>query len=260
VTLTHLQPTVIFLSGNHSLSEGDYVVFVPADDGSCANAATAGPLSGGRLDANLSVTVQLGGGFGTIKDYRLCVAPEPTGGFPGGHPGPQDFEYHPQVSVIVMTSTPPPLVPPPPPPLTPTFSGSTEIGQALTTPVDSSSAWFWVAVCGIVLAIIIICFCCWFVLPAYHRWTERQLDKPLGLYWRAIGSVAPNRGEELRDEKLARALAEKTEFTRDEWESFGIARVYLHTFIKSDAAYFKPTVDKPAACTPPAPEVRVSNM
>ena len=96
-------------------------------------------------------------------------------------------------------------------------------------------------------------------MPAYRRRKDRELDKPLGLYWCDIGDVAPARGEELRNEKLAHALSEKSEFTREEWESFGIARVYLHTFIQSGNTYFKPTINKPAMRTPPIPEMRVSS-
>ena len=76
----------------------------------------------------------------------------------------------------------------------------------------------------------------------------RQTDVPvgaLGLRWRAIGSDKPQKGVELVNAKLSKALQQKTKFTQDEWKTFGAKRLSTDTFIEvgvttGTKAYFQP--------------------
>ena len=61
-----------------------------------------------------------------------------------------------------------------------------------------------------------------------------------GLKWRKAKSEKPSNGQELMNEKLAEALATKTEFTQAEWDAFGIEVLHMDHFIQSGASCFQP--------------------
>jgi hypothetical protein len=65
-----------------------------------------------------------------------------------------------------------------------------------------------------------------------------------GLKWANTGATQPAKGRILENSKLAEALARKTEFTEQEWESFGIKYLSKDAYIQSGAggSYFKPEV------------------
>ena len=69
-------------------------------------------------------------------------------------------------------------------------------------------------------------------------------EAPLGLKWTSVGPAKPSSGTELTNKDLASALHEKTVFTQEEWETFGIGNVRLDDFINvansSDPSYFQP--------------------
>ena len=170
VSLPHDTPTVIVFTGNHSLEEGDVIVFVPVTDGGCANAANAPASDGGPLDASLSVTLQLQGGVdGTDSGiYVLCVAEAPPGGFPGpgGRPTASDFDYHPHVFVTTVHAPPaaPPLPPAAPSPLQPDLSlglTSNDIGDG------------WIVT---IIAIAVLLTCCWWYL-IFALWRRRREEQ-----------------------------------------------------------------------------------
>lgn len=69
---------------------------------------------------------------------------------------------------------------------------------------------------------------------------EKLLSVPSGLKWEALGETRPSEGRELKSSALQEALRSKTEFTQDEWNSFGIGDLYIADFIKSGDSYFKP--------------------
>lgn len=171
VTLTHDTPTVIVFTGNHSLEEGDVVVFVPVTDGGCANAANAPPSNGGTLDASLSITLQLQGGIdGTDSDtYVLCVAEVPPGGFPGpnGRPTVDEFDYHPHISVTIVHA--PPSAPPQPPAIPSPISPDLSLGL---TSDDIDGGWI---VTIIAIAVLVTC-CCWYLLFALWRRRREEQD------------------------------------------------------------------------------------
>jgi len=69
---------------------------------------------------------------------------------------------------------------------------------------------------------------------------------PSGLKWERIGTARPLQGRELRNEKLARGLERKAEFTEGEWSAFGIRGLLHDDFISSADSYFKPaSPDRP---------------
>ena len=57
--------------------------------------------------------------------------------------------------------------------------------------------------------------------------------------WRKIGDDKPEEGDGIIHDKLANALMKKTEFSKQEWEDFGIAWS-RRLFIKSGDSYFQP--------------------
>jgi hypothetical protein len=63
---------------------------------------------------------------------------------------------------------------------------------------------------------------------------------PLGLKWLPAGSTEPATGRILENAKLAEALRSKTEFTKQEWEAFGIKDLRTDHFIKSGDSYLQP--------------------
>ena len=62
----------------------------------------------------------------------------------------------------------------------------------------------------------------------------------LGLKWLPAGDTEPAMGRNLEHAKLAEALRSKTEFTKQEWEVFGIKDLRTDHFIKSGHSYFQP--------------------
>jgi hypothetical protein len=62
----------------------------------------------------------------------------------------------------------------------------------------------------------------------------------LGSKWKNIGFAEPSKGQELRCDALAASLVNKTEFTQQEWASFGIRDVRDDHFVRSGDQYFKP--------------------
>ena len=71
---------------------------------------------------------------------------------------------------------------------------------------------------------------------------ERHRHRPLGLRLKCVGSTRPSNGKELVNNKLASALQNKTKFTQEEWDSFGVSHLRMDHFIKSGAAYFQPDI------------------
>ena len=62
-----------------------------------------------------------------------------------------------------------------------------------------------------------------------------------GLQWQVIGDSLPQNGREIFNSALATLLMSKTEFTRKEWDAFGIETpLRKGDFIKSGASYFEP--------------------
>ncbi len=62
----------------------------------------------------------------------------------------------------------------------------------------------------------------------------------LGSKWKKLGVAEPSRGQELMCAGLAAALSNKTEFTQQEWDSFGIHDMGDDHYIRSGDQYFKP--------------------
>ena len=70
---------------------------------------------------------------------------------------------------------------------------------------------------------------------------QRNLEtKAPGLKWLPAGDTKPTTGRNLEHKKLAEALTRKTEFTKQEWEAFGIKDLFTNHFIKSGNSYFQP--------------------
>ena len=64
----------------------------------------------------------------------------------------------------------------------------------------------------------------------------------LGSKWLPVGDTEPTTGRNLEHENLAEALRSKAEFTKQEWEAFGIKDLRTDHFIKSGDSYFQPAV------------------
>jgi hypothetical protein len=71
----------------------------------------------------------------------------------------------------------------------------------------------------------------------------------LGLKWLPAGDSEPAMGRNLEHAKLAEALKSKTEFTKQEWEAFGIKDLRTDQFIKSGYSYFQPAAGRPVVWT-----------
>ena len=62
-----------------------------------------------------------------------------------------------------------------------------------------------------------------------------------GLKWRAVGRVKPKFGVMVVNEDLAEFLETQTEFTLDEWDSFGVSSLHCEHYVKgSSGRYFQP--------------------
>ena len=65
-------------------------------------------------------------------------------------------------------------------------------------------------------------------------------DRDSGLEWIDMGSEVPMDGSPLEHPALAQALAKQTQFTRKEWEAFGISKLRMDHFIVSGNSCFRP--------------------
>jgi serine/threonine protein kinase len=72
-----------------------------------------------------------------------------------------------------------------------------------------------------------------------------------GLMWANVGTTKPTRGHEINNAQLSNALMFQTHFTQEEWNKFCIEDLRFHTYIKSDACYFKPARAETADVTMP---------
>lgn len=63
-----------------------------------------------------------------------------------------------------------------------------------------------------------------------------------GLKWNLLGELRPENGKELINENLSIKLLEKTEFTKEEWNSFGITELQVNNYIKSGINYYEPDI------------------
>jgi len=72
----------------------------------------------------------------------------------------------------------------------------------------------------------------------------------LGLKWQCAGIVKPTTGRQLTNLALAEDLSIKLEFTREEWDAFGITNLHIDDYIKSElgfvCSYFKPLLHEMA--------------
>merc|ERR1712216_902301 len=69
---------------------------------------------------------------------------------------------------------------------------------------------------------------------------ERVSKTQSALKWVKVVTPEPPGGKELINEKLAKALASKTEFTTKEWDAFGIKDLLSEAFVNAGGAYFVP--------------------
>jgi len=84
-------------------------------------------------------------------------------------------------------------------------------------------------------------------VDSYDKWVEEvhsffepsQLQA-LGLKWENFGVTKPVSGQELDHPQLREALKAKTEFSRQEWDRFGITNLRKNHFVKRGDNYFKP--------------------
>ena len=72
--------------------------------------------------------------------------------------------------------------------------------------------------------------------------TSIDRETPGGLKWRKTGEEPPKKGRQLENAKLASALAARTEFSRAEWDAFGIKSLRSSDFVVSGGSYFRPVV------------------
>ncbi len=72
------------------------------------------------------------------------------------------------------------------------------------------------------------------------RWRKSSMDHASGLMWRKTGNTLPTSGRSLANSKLSEALSRKTEFTKQEWDAFGIRDLRIDHFVLSGDSYFKP--------------------
>jgi hypothetical protein len=89
--------------------------------------------------------------------------------------------------------------------------------------------------------LVCILACKWWVYERTHQGT-------LGLKWLPAGDAEPATGLNLEHAKLAEILRSKTEFTKLEWEDFGIKDLRIDHVIKSGDKYFQPAEGKSMTC------------
>jgi len=68
----------------------------------------------------------------------------------------------------------------------------------------------------------------------------RIMGAALGLKWENAGLAKPVPGQELDHPQLREALKDKSEFTQQEWNGFGIRNLRKDHFVKRGDNYFKP--------------------
>ena len=71
----------------------------------------------------------------------------------------------------------------------------------------------------------------------YIDFSDDKCFKPLGLIWQKTGDAPPSTGRNLENPKLEKELERKTEFTKQEWESFGITDLRVDDYVKSGDDY-----------------------
>ena len=73
--------------------------------------------------------------------------------------------------------------------------------------------------------------------------TDESGSDVMGLKWEDVGPIKPYGKEITSAPKLATALSNKTNFTQEEWNEFGVHDLHIHTCIKAGGIYFKPAAD-----------------
>ncbi len=63
---------------------------------------------------------------------------------------------------------------------------------------------------------------------------------PAGLKWEGCGTEMPQGSQLLKNAKLTKALKKKKEFTREEWDAFGISDLRTNHVVKVRREHFKP--------------------
>ena len=67
-----------------------------------------------------------------------------------------------------------------------------------------------------------------------------MIEAAVGCKWEEIGAARPTTGTEIRNEKLAQALAVKREFSNAELDAFQVSNLSSSSYIKVGDIYFKP--------------------
>jgi len=100
--------------------------------------------------------------------------------------------------------------------------------------------------------------CCVQRAPAYKTTAQRPNHPPhepaedetrarqetIGLSWEEIGPATPETGKEIENLRLSRALQTKHDFSRDEFDKFGILNLSDKSYIKVGQNYFRPAVQE----------------
>ena len=73
-----------------------------------------------------------------------------------------------------------------------------------------------------------------------RRELRNELDSPDGLRWSIVSDREAKGGTELTNEALSAALATKTEFTKQEWESFNVPKIRRGSTIRVGGSFFVP--------------------
>eukprot|EP00966_Prymnesium_polylepis_P268273 6197521-Prymnesium_polylepis.1 len=77
-------------------------------------------------------------------------------------------------------------------------------------------------------------------IDLYRQAANEEQPRYNEIKWVNKGPAQPSTGREIDNEKLAKALSVKTEFTAIEWDMFGITDLRVGDFILSDKDYFQP--------------------
>eukprot|EP00966_Prymnesium_polylepis_P040240 933840-Prymnesium_polylepis.1 len=80
---------------------------------------------------------------------------------------------------------------------------------------------------------------CEVALSRLKQWRRRR-HRPSGLSWRKVDAQHAVSGQRVVNDKLAAALATRTEFTQDEWKEFDVHDLRVDSYVKSGDAYFQP--------------------
>ena len=60
--------------------------------------------------------------------------------------------------------------------------------------------------------------------------------------WQDVGPNRPSEGRQLVSSRLTDALAVKTQFTKKEWDAFGMPPLRIDDYIKVGSSFFQPTL------------------